>query len=115
MICEEQGKTLKDAEGSIFRGLEVIEHSASMPTLQLGEFMQNVSKNIDLYSFRHPLGVTAGICPFNFPAMVPLWMFPMAITCGNTMVMKPSEVDPTCGVMLAELAKEAGKKKKKKN
>lgn len=108
IITEENGKTLKDAEGSIFRGLEVVEHSCSMPTLQLGESMDAVSKNIDLYSIRQPLGVTAGICPFNFPMMVPLWMVPMAITTGNTIVLKPSELDPTACVILAELAKQAG-------
>jgi malonate-semialdehyde dehydrogenase (acetylating) / methylmalonate-semialdehyde dehydrogenase len=74
----------------------------------LGEYMDNISKNMDLYSFRQPVGVTAGICPFNFPAMVPLWMFPLAITCGNTMVLKPSEMDPSCTLLLAELAREAG-------
>lgn len=108
VITEENGKTLKDAEGSIFRGLEVVEHSASMPTLQLGESMDQVAKNIDLYSIRQPLGVTAGICPFNFPMMVPLWMMPLAIACGNSMVMKPSEMDPTACIMVAEMAKEAG-------
>jgi malonate-semialdehyde dehydrogenase (acetylating)/methylmalonate-semialdehyde dehydrogenase len=108
MIVEEQGKIIKDAEGSLFRGLEVVEHSCSMPTLQMSEMLGSVSKNIDLYSLRQPLGVCAGICPFNFPAMIPLWMFPVAITCGNTFVLKPSEADPSCAVMLVELAKEAG-------
>ncbi|KAL0484115.1 malonate-/methylmalonate-semialdehyde dehydrogenase [Acrasis kona] len=107
-ITEEQGKTLKDADGDVFRGLEVVEHAASMTTIQMGESMQNVSKNMDLYSFREPLGVTAGICPFNFPAMVPLWMYPLAIASGNTMLLKPSEHDPTASVTVAELALEAG-------
>jgi malonate-semialdehyde dehydrogenase (acetylating)/methylmalonate-semialdehyde dehydrogenase len=107
-ITTEQGKTLVDARGDVFRGLEVVEHACSMPTLQMGETMANVSKNMDLYSYREPLGVTAGICPFNFPAMIPLWMFPMAITCGNTMVMKPSERDPGAMMILAELAQQAG-------
>lgn len=107
-ITEEQGKTLKDADGDVFRGLEVVEHAASMTTIQMGETMQNVSKNMDLYSFREPLGVTAGISPFNFPAMVPLWMYPLAIACGNTMVLKPSEHDPTASVSVAQLAIEAG-------
>jgi len=108
IVTEENGKTIKDAEGSIFRGLEVVEHSASMPTLQLGESMDQVSKNIDIYSIRQPLGVTAGVCPFNFPMMVPLWMVPMAITTGNTIVLKPSELDPSSCILLAELAKQAG-------
>jgi malonate-semialdehyde dehydrogenase (acetylating) / methylmalonate-semialdehyde dehydrogenase len=108
IVTEEQGKIIKDAEGSIFRGLEVVEHSCSVASLMLGEYMDNISKNMDLYSFRQPVGVTAGICPFNFPAMVPLWMFPLSIVCGNTMVLKPSEMDPSCTLMLAELAKEAG-------
>jgi len=108
IVTEENGKTLKDAEGSIFRGLEVVEHAATMPTLMMGESMDGVSKNIDLYSIRQPLGVTAGICPFNFPMMVPLWMMPMAVATGNTMVMKPSEIVPTASLVVAELAKEAG-------
>lgn len=107
-ITLEQGKTLKDAEGEVFRGLEVVEHAASMPTLIMGETVENVSSHMDIYSFRQPLGVTAGITPFNFPAMIPLWMYPMAITAGNTMVMKPSERDPSSSVLIAELALEAG-------
>lgn len=107
-ITLEQGKTLKDAEGDVFRGIEVVEHACSMTTLQMGETMQGVSKGMDLFSWREPLGVCAGICPFNFPAMVPLWMFPLAVTAGNTFVMKPSELDPSAGVMVAELALEAG-------
>ncbi|KAH7835667.1 hypothetical protein Vadar_028567 [Vaccinium darrowii] len=93
-ITMEQGKTLKDAQGDVFRGLEVVEHACGMATLQMGEFVPNVSNGIDTYSLREPLGVCAGICPFNFPAMVPLWMFPVAITCGNTFILKPSEKDP---------------------
>lgn len=108
MITLEQGKTLKDAEGDVFRGVEVVEHSASMTTLQMGETVENITKGMDLFSYRQPLGVTAGICPFNFPAMIPLWMFPLAITAGNTMVLKPSEYDPSAGVAVAELALEAG-------
>jgi malonate-semialdehyde dehydrogenase (acetylating)/methylmalonate-semialdehyde dehydrogenase len=107
-ITSEQGKTLKDAEGDVFRGIEVVEHSCSMTTLQMGETMEGVSKSMDIYSWREPLGVVAGICPFNFPAMIPLWMFPLAITCGNTFVLKPSEMDPSAGVMVAEMALEAG-------
>uniref|UniRef100_A0A1J3K802 methylmalonate-semialdehyde dehydrogenase (CoA acylating) n=1 Tax=Noccaea caerulescens TaxID=107243 RepID=A0A1J3K802_NOCCA len=107
-ITTEQGKTLKDAHGDIFRGLEVVEHACGMATLQMGEYVPNVSNGVDTYSIREPLGVCAGICPFNFPAMIPLWMFPVAVTCGNTFVLKPSEKDPGASVMLAELAMEAG-------
>ncbi|KAG6529611.1 hypothetical protein ZIOFF_011820 [Zingiber officinale] len=107
-ITTEQGKTLKDAQGDVFRGLEVVEHACGMATLQMGEYISNVSNGIDTYSIREPLGVCAGICPFNFPAMIPLWMFPMAVTCGNTFVLKPSEKDPGASMMLAELAIEAG-------
>ncbi|XP_054778696.1 methylmalonate-semialdehyde dehydrogenase [acylating], mitochondrial [Prosopis cineraria] len=107
-ITTEQGKTLKDAQGDVFRGLEVVEHACGMATLQMGEYVSNVSHGIDTYSIREPLGVCAGICPFNFPAMIPLWMFPVAVTCGNTFILKPSEKDPGAAVMLAELALEAG-------
>ncbi|XP_062082674.1 methylmalonate-semialdehyde dehydrogenase [acylating], mitochondrial [Humulus lupulus] len=107
-ITTEQGKTLKDAHGDVFRGLEVVEHACGMATLQMGEYVSNVSSGIDTYSIREPLGVCAGICPFNFPAMIPLWMFPVAVTCGNTFVLKPSEKDPGASIMLAELALEAG-------
>ncbi|CAA2988325.1 methylmalonate-semialdehyde dehydrogenase [acylating], mitochondrial [Olea europaea subsp. europaea] len=93
-ITTEQGKTLKDAQGDVFRGLEVVEHACGMATLQMGEYVSNVSSGIDTYSIREPLGVCSGICPFNFPAMIPLWMFPVAVTCGNTFVLKPSEKDP---------------------
>ncbi|KAL5988430.1 Methylmalonate-semialdehyde dehydrogenase [acylating], mitochondrial [Asimina triloba] len=107
-ITTEQGKTLRDAQGDVFRGLEVVEHACGMATLQMGEFVSNVSSGIDTFSIREPLGVCAGICPFNFPAMIPLWMFPVAVTCGNTFVLKPSEKDPGAAMMLAELAMEAG-------
>ncbi|VDL81762.1 unnamed protein product [Nippostrongylus brasiliensis] len=107
-ITQEQGKTLPDAEGDVSRGLQVVEHACSVPSLMLGETLPNVSRDMDTYSFRIPLGVTAGICPFNFPAMIPLWMFPLAIATGNTMVLKPSEQDPGACMMLVELAKEAG-------
>ncbi|XP_075674061.1 methylmalonate-semialdehyde dehydrogenase [acylating], mitochondrial [Castanea sativa] len=107
-ITTEQGKTLKDAQGDVFRGLEVVEHACGMATLQMGEYVSNVSKGIDTYSIREPLGVCAGICPFNFPAMIPLWMFPVAVTCGNTFILKPSEKDPGASILLAELAMEAG-------
>jgi len=107
-LSAEQGKTLADAEGDIFRGLEVVEHACSIGSLQLGEFAENVAGGVDTYSIRQPIGVCAGITPFNFPAMIPLWMFPMAIVCGNTFVLKPSEQDPITPMLLAELALEAG-------
>jgi len=108
IIVKEQGKTLPDAKGDVFRGLEVVEHSCSVASLQMGETIENVSKNIDTYSIRQPLGVCAGITPFNFPAMIPLWMFPMAVTTGNTYVLKPSERNPGASLFLAQLAKDAG-------
>jgi len=108
VLTAEQGKTLPDAEGDIFRGLEVVEHACSIGTLTLGEFAENVATAVDTYAIRQPLGVCAGITPFNFPAMIPLWMFPMAIVCGNTFVLKPSEQDPMTPMVLAELAIEAG-------
>ncbi|KAJ7517346.1 hypothetical protein O6H91_21G020000 [Diphasiastrum complanatum] len=107
-VTTEQGKTLQDARGDVFRGLEVVEQACGTVTMQMGEYVENVSSGIDTYSIRQPLGVCAGICPFNFPAMIPLWMFPMAVTCGNTFVLKPSEKDPGAAMMLAELAAEAG-------
>lgn len=107
-ITQEQGKTLPDAEGDVFRGLQVVEHACSAASLMLGETMPNVSKDMDTYSIRYPLGVTAGITPFNFPAMIPLWMFPLATVTGNAMLLKPSEQDPGACMMLVQLAKEAG-------
>ena len=107
-ITEEQGKTLPDAAGDVFRGLEVVEHTTTIPSIMMGETAGNVASDIDTYSYRQPLGVCAGITPFNFPAMIPLWMFPVACTAGNTYVMKPSELDPGCTMLLAGLAKEAG-------
>src|SRR5258708_33930253 len=107
-LSAEQGKTIPDAEGDIFRGLEVVEHAASIGSLQQGEFAENVAGSVDTYTLRQPIGVCAGITPFNFPAMIPLWMFPMAIVCGNTFVLKPSEQDPLSTMQLVELALEAG-------
>ncbi|WCJ18196.1 Malonate-semialdehyde dehydrogenase [Euphorbia peplus] len=107
-ITAEHGKALKDAYTDVLRGLEVVEHACGLATLQIGEFVSNVSYGIDTYSIREPLGVCAGICPFEFPAMIPLWMFPVAVTCGNTFILKPSEKDPGASMMLAELAMEAG-------
>eukprot|EP01116_Phalansterium_solitarium_P005407 TRINITY_DN16_c0_g1_i1.p1 TRINITY_DN16_c0_g1~~TRINITY_DN16_c0_g1_i1.p1 ORF type:complete len:526 (-),score=119.20 TRINITY_DN16_c0_g1_i1:139-1716(-) len=108
VITKEQGKTLADARGDVFRGLEVVEHACSTATLMMGETLENVSRNIDTYSYRVPIGVTAGITPFNFPAMIPLWMFPLSMVCGNTFVLKPSERDPGAAMLLARLAQEAG-------
>ncbi|KAG8235184.1 hypothetical protein J437_LFUL014148 [Ladona fulva] len=107
-ITTEQGKTLADAEGDVLRGLQVVEHCCSITSLQLGETLSGIAKDMDTISYRLPLGVTAGITPFNFPAMIPLWMFPMAIVCGNTYVIKPSERDPGACMMLVEMLKEAG-------
>src|SRR6201990_3112405 len=108
ILTAEQGKTLADAEGDVFRGLEVVEHAASIGNLQLGELANNVASGVDTYTLLQPLGVCAGITPFNFPAMIPLCMFPMAIACGNTFVLKPSEQDPMVTMRLVELALEAG-------
>ncbi|NLD00593.1 MAG: CoA-acylating methylmalonate-semialdehyde dehydrogenase [Gammaproteobacteria bacterium] len=108
LLTAEQGKTLADAEGDVFRGLEVVEHAASIGNLQLGELANNVASGVDTYTLMQPIGVCAGITPFNFPAMIPLWMFPMAIVTGNTFVLKPSEQDPMVTMRLVELALEAG-------
>ncbi len=108
LVSAEHGKTVADAKGSITRGLEVVEFACGIPSLLKGEFSEDVGTGVDLVSFRQPLGVCAGITPFNFPAMIPLWMFPLAIACGNTFVLKPSEKDPSCPMHLAELALEAG-------
>ena len=108
LITAEQGKTLADARGDVFRGLEVVEHTCSAATLTMGETQENLAQYVDTYSYRQPLGVCAGITPFNFPAMIPLWMFPLATACGNTYVMKPSERDPGATMRLVELAEEAG-------
>lgn len=127
-ITLEQGKTLADAEGDVMRGLrkhvevgdvlllitdgwyilEVVEHSCAAGSLLQGESLQNIATDMDIVSYKLPLGVTAGICPFNFPAMVPLWMFPLALIAGNTMILKPSERDPGATMMLMELLSEAG-------
>ncbi|CAG5128061.1 unnamed protein product [Candidula unifasciata] len=107
-ITEEQGKTLVDAEGDVLRGLQVVEHCCSITSLQLGETLPGIAKDMDTFTYRLPIGVTAGITPFNFPAMIPLWMFPMAVVCGNTSVMKPSERDPGATLILMELCREAG-------
>ena len=108
LVSIEHGKTLDDAKGSVIRGLEVVEFACGIPHLLKGEFSQNVGASIDSWSTRQPLGLTAGITPFNFPAMVPMWMYPISIACGNTFILKPSEKDPSCGLKLAELFSEAG-------
>ncbi len=108
LIVSEHGKVYEDAKGSLTRGLEVVEFACGIPQMLKGEFTENVGTDIDSWSMRQPLGVCAGITPFNFPAMVPMWMFPMAIACGNTFVLKPSEKDPSCSLRLAELFTEAG-------
>ena len=107
-LAQETGKTRADAEGDVWRGIEVVEHACGIATLMMGETAENVARRIDTYSYTQPLGVCAGITPFNFPAMIPLWMFPMAIACGNTFVLKPSEQDPMTPNRLAELFVEAG-------
>merc|ERR1712218_26260 len=108
LITVEQGKTLVDAEGDVLRGLQVVEHCCSITNLLLGETLPGITKDMDLTSYRTPIGVCAGIAPFNFPAMIPLWMFPMATICGNTYVIKPSERDPTACMALVELLHDAG-------
>jgi len=108
LIVSEHGKIYEDAKGSLTRGLEVVEFACGIPHLLKGEFTENVGTDVDSWSIRQPLGVCAGITPFNFPAMVPMWMFPLAIACGNTFVLKPSEKDPSCSIKLAKLFKEAG-------
>ncbi|MGA8909147.1 MAG: CoA-acylating methylmalonate-semialdehyde dehydrogenase [Acidobacteriaceae bacterium] len=108
IITSEHGKTLADAEGEIRRGMEVVEFALGIPQLLKGEYSAEVGRGVDSYSLRQPLGVVAGITPFNFPAMVPMWMFPVALACGNTFVLKPSEKDPSLSVVLAELLKHAG-------
>ena len=107
-ISREHGKMLSDARGEAVRGLEVVEFACGIPDLLKGEISENVGTGVDAFNLRQPLGVVAGITPFNFPAMVPLWMFPVAIACGNTFILKPSERDPSASLLLAELLKEAG-------
>src|SRR5687768_15355704 len=108
IVSEEHGKTLPDAVGSLERGIEIVEFACGIPHLLKGEHAENVGTGIDAYTLRQPLGICAGITPFNFPVMVPLWMFPLAIACGNTFVLKPSEKDPSAAMMLAELFDIAG-------
>ena len=107
-VSSEHGKTIEDAKGSITRGLEVVEFACGIPHLLKGEHNEGVARGVDCHTIRQPLGVCAGITPFNFPAMVPMWMFPVALACGNTFVLKPSEKDPSLPLLLAEMGKEAG-------
>jgi malonate-semialdehyde dehydrogenase (acetylating)/methylmalonate-semialdehyde dehydrogenase len=108
LIASEHGKVVSDAAGEVTRGLEVVEFACGAPHLTKGEFAPDVGTGVDSYSLRQPLGVAAGITPFNFPAMVPLWMFPVALVCGNTFILKPSERDPGAGLLLAQWLAEAG-------
>ncbi len=108
LLTSEHGKVFSDARGEATRGLEVVEFATGIPQLLKGEFTEQVGVGIDSWSVRQPLGVVAGITPFNFPAMVPMWMFPIALACGNTFVLKPSERDPSASLMLAEMLQEAG-------
>ena len=108
IVTEEHGKTLPDAMGSVQRGIEVVEFACGIPQLLKGEFSDNVGTQVDTHSIRQPVGVCAGITPFNFPVMVPLWMFPMAIACGNTFILKPSEKVPSASILMARLFKDAG-------
>jgi len=108
LMTEEHGKTVDDAKGSITRGMEVVEFACGIPQLLKGEFTEQVGTGVDSFSIRQPLGVCVGITPFNFPAIIPLWMSPIALACGNTFVLKPSEKDPSLSLRLAELYTEAG-------
>ncbi|WP_088210674.1 CoA-acylating methylmalonate-semialdehyde dehydrogenase [Shewanella sp. Shew256] len=108
ILAKETGKTFEDAKGDVWRGIEVAEHACNIASLLMGETVENVARSIDTYSYTQPLGVCAGITPFNFPAMIPLWMFPLAIACGNTFILKPSEQDPMTPQRLVELFVEAG-------
>jgi malonate-semialdehyde dehydrogenase (acetylating)/methylmalonate-semialdehyde dehydrogenase len=108
ILAKDTGKVFDDAKGDVWRGIEVVEQAANIPSLLMGETVENVARGIDTYSYKQPLGVCVGITPFNFPAMIPLWMFPMAIAAGNTFVLKPSEQDPLTPVRLLELFVEAG-------
>ncbi len=108
IITEEHGKTLDDAMGSVQRGIEVVEFACGIPHLLKGEYSENVGTQVDTHTLRQPVGVCAGITPFNFPVMVPLWMFPLAIACGNTFILKPSEKVPSASIRMAELFKQAG-------
>ena len=108
LVADEHGKVVSDAKGEVIRGLEVVEYACGIPTLLKGEYSEQVSTDVDAYSFRQPLGVCAGITPFNFPVMVPMWMHPVAIAAGNTFILKPSERDPSASNFIARLYADAG-------
>ncbi|MEQ9125612.1 MAG: aldehyde dehydrogenase family protein, partial [Alphaproteobacteria bacterium] len=108
VISSEHGKTHEDAVGEVTRGLEVVEFACGAPQLLKGEYTESVGTDVDSFSVRQPLGVVAGITPFNFPAMVPMWMFPVALACGNCFILKPSERDPSAAVLMGRWLKEAG-------
>ena len=108
VVTLEHGKTFADAQGEVARGIEMVEFAVGIPQMLKGEFTEQISRGIDAWSVRQPLGVVAGITPFNFPVMVPMWMFPLAIACGNTFILKPSERDPSASLLHARLLKEAG-------
>src|SRR5664280_2947902 len=108
LLTSEHGKVLSDARGEVTRGIEVVEFATGIPHLLKGEFSEQVGSGIDSWSMRQALGVVAGITPFNFPAMVPMWMFPIALACGNCFILKPSEHDPSCSILIAELLQQAG-------
>src|SRR3954462_4977027 len=107
-VTREHGKTYAEAKGSVYRGLENIEYACGVPSLLFGDTLENLARNVDCETLLQPLGVCAGITPFNFPAMVPLWMYPLAIACGNTFVLKPSEKVPLTAVLLGQLLEKAG-------
>lgn len=108
IITSEHGKILSDAKGEVTRGLEVVEFATGVPELLKGEYTEQVGRGIDAWTMRQPVGIAAGITPFNFPVMVPLWMAPMALATGNCFILKPSERDPSASVILADILKEAG-------
>src|SRR5439155_19971644 len=108
LVTREHGKTLAEARGSVQRGVEMVEFAAGIPSLLMGQSLENIAANVDCETVRHPVGVCVGITPFNFPAMVPLWMFPVALACGNTFVLKPSEKVPLTALRLGERLLEAG-------
>ena len=108
MITAEHGKVFTDAQGEVTRGIDIVEFACGIPQLLKGDYTDQVSTGIDNWTLRQPLGVVAGITPFNFPCMVPMWMFPVALACGNTFILKPSERDPSPSLFMAELLKQAG-------
>jgi len=109
MITSEHGKVFTDAQGEVSRGIDIVEFACGIPQLLKGDYTEQVSTGIDNWTMRQPLGVAAGITPFNFPVMVPMWMYPVAIACGNTFILKPSERDPSPSLFMAELLQQAGR------